>query len=162
MIEIKLKKTNEPKRHIRYFDKDALLSLATCFHFSVSRPLSPYEDDILACIIDYIEHSIDNRNCDDYEFEEDRMLMSDVHLIVKLGEKKQYIQINEDTETYNFVDNINEASLFEYTYNDTLSYYLNKIRKEYTNDSFVAIGVSRQLFNEPLQNLITKQKLHLD
>ena len=60
----------------------------------------------------------------------ERFAMVDLYLIVKLGHIKQYVKINENTETYSFVDNINEGSLFECKYSDTLDYYLTKIRKE--------------------------------
>ncbi len=92
----------------------------------------------------------------------ERFAMVDLYLIVKLDHIKQYVKINENTETYSFVDNINEGSLFECKYSDTLDYYLTKIRKENKGNTFASTRVSRQLLNEPLQNLIKVQKLPLD
>ncbi len=165
MIEIVHKVDEKNKRHIRFFEKDALISLARSFAFTL--PWSSYERDIMCYIIDYMECSIDNRDMDeydeyDYEKDGDNEGMAELHLIVKVGDKKQYAKINESNETITFVDDINDCSLFNSDYNETLSYYIHKVREQFDGEKFVASNISAMVLNDPLKNLIKVEKRCLD
>lgn len=163
MLSIIEKKDKEkPKKHIRYFDKESLISLARSF--SITIPWSRYERDIMNYIIDYMECSIDNRDIDDYDKDEDEKdkAMSNLRLIVKLSEKKQYVKINESDESITFVDDIKDCSLFTTDFNETVSYYLHKVRDQFEKDKFVVSDISTIILDEPIKNLIQVEKRYLD
>ena len=151
------------KKKLRFFAKDEIYTLASGIHFMQSN--SDYESTLWSCILDYIECSLDNRNPDDYEnFLSDNgdTKAMDVNVIVKLGDKKQYVLINEEDETFSFVSDLNKASLFDSDHNETLSYYIHYVREFSRNNSFVAASINTRLLDEPLENLIKGYKQYLD
>ena len=82
--------------------------------------------------------------------------------IVKLGDKKAFVLIDVENETYTFVTNMNDATFFNDDSRDSVSYYLNKIRLCYPNERFVSASIYREVLNEPIEHLITENKIVLD
>lgn len=88
--------------------------------------------------------------------------MYDFNIIVKLGEIPTYVRItDEKTDTFEFVTNIKDASLFTDNTSESLNFYLKLVRNTYPQDKFSTSFIAEKLLDKPLKNMIQHNKPHL-
>ncbi|MBR4315182.1 MAG: hypothetical protein IKP66_09760 [Lachnospiraceae bacterium] len=83
-----------------------------------------------------------------------------MEVIIKLADKRKFVRLDENSDTlkYDLVDNLNDASKFPEGFGDTVGYYLNLIREQNPEQTFVAATINNVVFDIPIQHIIEKEK----